>query len=87
MKKIYISLAFVLSLLTLSTGCSDFLDEESREKVEAGDQQVYPPQVMLTSVYGMFNDWPYAFSFLGITEIISDNSVKGSSTTDPGTDK
>lgn len=87
MKNIYISLAFVCSLLALTTSCSDFLDEESREKVETEDQEIYTPQEILTSVYGMFNDWPYAFAYLGITEIISDNSDKGSSSTDPGTDK
>ncbi|VTP98636.1 hypothetical protein [Sphingobacterium daejeonense] len=38
-------------------------------------------------VYGMFTDWNYGFAYMGITEIISDNSDKGSSPTDTGTDK
>lgn len=87
MKKRYISLALVLSALVLTTACSDFLDEDSREKVEAGDSKVYTPQEVLTGVYGMFCEYSYAFSYLGITEIISDNSDKGSSSGDPGTDK
>lgn len=74
-------------MLTLATSCSDFLDEESRERVEAADQEVYSPQQILTAVYGRFNNWDYAFSFLGITEIMSDNADKGSSPTDKGSDK
>ena len=35
----------------------------------------------------MFTEWDYAFFFLGITEILSDNADKGSSPTDTGTDK
>jgi hypothetical protein len=35
----------------------------------------------------MYTGWPYAFSWLGITEIISDNANKGSSPTDTGGDK
>lgn len=87
MKKLYTSLALILSVLVFATSCSGFLDEDSREKVEAGDDKVYTPQEILTGVYGMFNDWAYAFSFLGVTEIISDNADKGSSPGDPGSDK
>lgn len=35
----------------------------------------------------MFTDWDYAFSFLALTEIISDNADKGSSPSDSGGDK
>lgn len=77
----------LFSLLLITTNCSDFLDEPSRETVEAEDAAVYTPQEILTGVYGMFCDWPYAFSYLGITEILSDNADKGSSPDDAGTDK
>ena len=87
MKKIYMSFALILSTFILATSCSDFLDEASREKVETEDQEVYTPQQILTGVYGMFNDWTYGFAYLGVTEIISDNADKGSSSTDTGTDK
>lgn len=79
----------ILALLTLFfTGCSDFLDVPSREKVEAEDgTEVYTPEMFVNSTYGMFTDWDYAFSYLAITEMISDNADKGSSPGDTGTDK
>jgi hypothetical protein len=76
--------------LLFITGCDDnsFLDVDSQETVEAEDSDdVYTPEMFVNGVYGMFTDWDYAFSYLGITEIISDNADKGSSTTDTGTDK
>ncbi|NDV69318.1 RagB/SusD family nutrient uptake outer membrane protein [Dysgonomonas sp. 25] len=87
MKKLYISIAIILSVSLLTTSCNSFLDEDSREKVEAKDQEVYSPEEILTGVYGMFDSWDYSFSFLGVTEIISDNADKGSSPSDTGTDK
>lgn len=87
MKKKYISLVLILSMFAVGTGCGDFLDEESRETVEAGDDRVYTSQELLTGVYGMFCSFSYAFSYLGITEIISDNADKGSSPDDTGSDK
>ena len=89
MKKIYISMLSVV-LIIMSTGCDDksFLDVNSRERVEAGDsEEVYSPEMFVNGVYGMFTDWVYAFSYLGITEIISDNADKGSSASDTGGDK
>jgi hypothetical protein len=71
-------------------GCDDntFLDVDSQETVEAEDSEdVYTPEMYVNGVYGMFTDWDYAFSYLGITEIISDNADKGSSASDTGTDK
>jgi hypothetical protein len=88
MKKYYLFILF-LGLLFI-TGCDDnsFLDVDSQETVEAEDSDdVYTPEMFVNGVYGMFTDWDYAFSYLGITEIISDNADKGSSTTDTGTDK
>lgn len=87
MKKIYIGIVAVLTGILLS-GCSDFLDVDSREKVEAGDgEEVYTPEMFVNGIYGMFTDWDYAFSYLAITEIISDNADKGSSPSDSGGDK
>lgn len=76
--------------LLMIMGCDDntFLDVDSQETVEAEDSEdVYTPEMYVNGVYGMFTDWDYAFSYLGITEIISDNADKGSSTSDTGTDK
>jgi hypothetical protein len=86
MKKYYKSLIIFALLLA---GCSDdFLDVASKETVEASDsEEVYEPEMYVNGVYGMFTDWDYAFSFLGITEIISDNAYKGSSPSDTGADK
>jgi len=87
MKKIYIGIISILSLASFSA-CSNFLDVESQEKVEAGDsEEVYTPEMFVNGIYGMFTDWDYAFSYLAITEIISDNAEKGSSPGDPGGDK
>lgn len=87
MKKIYLSIIFV-ALLTVTWSCSDFLDVDSQERVEDKDKdEVYTPDQFLTGVYGMFTDWDYAFSYLAITEMISDNADKGSSPGDPGGDK
>src|SRR5690606_7208658 len=71
-------------------GCKDnnFLDVPSRERVEADDSETpYTPEQFVNGIYGMFTEWDYSFSFLGITEIISDNADKGSSSTDAGGDK
>ncbi len=74
--------------LMVSSCAKDFLDVPSNEIIEAGDsEENYSPEVLVNGIYGMFTDWNYGFSFLGITEIISDNSEKGSSPTDTGGDK
>ncbi len=84
---------FKISLFLLATsmviGCSeDFLEVESRENIAVEDRdENFTPEDFVTGVYGMFTEWPYAFSYLGITEIISDNANKGSSPTDTGADK
>ncbi|MDH6306145.1 hypothetical protein M2459_002859 [Parabacteroides sp. PF5-5] len=86
MKKIYIGIVSALAITF--TGCSDFLDVPSQEKVEAGDsEEVYTPEMFVNATYGMFTDWDYAFSYLAMTEIISDNADKGSSPSDNGSDK
>ncbi|MFC7348542.1 RagB/SusD family nutrient uptake outer membrane protein [Chryseobacterium zhengzhouense] len=76
-------------ILGLSSCSSSFLEDvESREKVDAVDAgTVYDPVMFVNGTYGMLTDWDYAFSWLGVTEIISDNADKGSSATDNGSDK
>lgn len=88
MKRIYkITIFSIISLLLLS--CSeDFLDVDSREKIaEEDSEEVFTPTSFVNGIYGMFTQWDYAFSYLGVTEIISDNAVKGSNPTGTGTDK
>lgn len=82
-----ISLVLIFSLFFV--GCSEnFLDVEPRENIAQEDSDVnYTPEEYLTGVYGQFTEWPYAFSWLGVTEIISDNANKGSAAFDTGTDK
>ncbi len=84
-KDIVICIAIAMSM----SACKrDFLDIPSQETVEAVDRDVtYTPEQFVNGIYGMFTEWDYAFSFLGITEILSDNADKGSSPTDTGTDK
>jgi len=86
--KLYIAIALSAGLTLHSCKDSKFLDVPSKENVEAEDSgTVYTPEQFVNGVYGMFTDWDYAFSFLGITEMISDNADKGSSSTDSGGDK
>ena len=86
--KRYFNFLIICFFLPLAYSCSDFLDVDAREKIDAEDsEETKTPEEFLTGTYGMFTDWDYAFSFLGITEILSDNADKGSSPTDKGTDK
>ncbi|MFD2919071.1 RagB/SusD family nutrient uptake outer membrane protein [Terrimonas rubra] len=85
-KNIAIFIAVAMSMSACKN--SDFLDVPSQETVEAIDKNVtYTPEQFVNGIYGMFTEWDYAFSFLGITEMLSDNADKGSSPTDTGTDK
>ncbi|MGJ1205986.1 RagB/SusD family nutrient uptake outer membrane protein [Sphingobacterium lactis] len=87
LRTLNISLLAAAGLL-MSSCAKDFLDVPSQEAVEAGDsEETYSPETFVNGVYGMFTDWNYAFAFLGVTEIISDNADKGSSPTDNGGDK
>ncbi|MCC4211627.1 RagB/SusD family nutrient uptake outer membrane protein [Leeuwenhoekiella parthenopeia] len=79
-------------ILTLFAGmllvnCDNFVEEVEVVDPVADDSEDFEPVNFLTGVYGMHTDFSYAFSYLGITEMISDNSDKGSSPTDTGTDK
>lgn len=67
--------------------CDNFVEEVEVVDPVAEDSDDFEPVDFLTGVYGMHTDFSYAFSYLGMTEIISDNSDKGSSPTDSGGDK
>lgn len=83
-KKI-LCLAFALGILV---SCDDFLDVDSRENITEEDSgQVLDPVSFVNGIYGMMTEFDYAFSYLGITEIISDNADKGSAPSDSGGDK
>lgn len=88
MKK-FQKISFVLLVTLLLIGCSDnFLDVDPKERVAEEDRDVTTtPEQFVTGVYGNFTEFAYAFSWLGVTEIISDNADKGSSPSDTGTDK
>lgn len=81
----YIS-AGVIATLSLTACNDDFIEVDSREELEVS-QDAVTPVMMVNGVYGMLTDWDYAFSYLGVTEIISDNADKGSSPSDTGSDK
>lgn len=70
-------------------GCGDnFLDVNSRDRVAEEDRdETYTPDEFVIGIYGQFTDFTYAFSWLGVTEIISDNANKGSEPSDTGGDK
>lgn len=82
-------IGFLFATLLLIVGCNeDYLDVDSRDQIEFEDSgTIVTPEQMVTGVYGRFTGFNYAFSYLGITEIISDNSDKGSSPSDTGADK
>lgn len=64
MKKIYLSIITIAFLLLSTTSCGDFLDVDSREKVEGDDAAVvFTPEMLVNGVYGSFTDWDYAFSY------------------------
>lgn len=80
---------FISGSLLASISCtSDFLDVDSKDRVDAVDAETtYDPVMLVNGIYGELTEWDYAFSWLGVTEIISDNADKGSSPTDGGSDK
>ncbi|GAA3515057.1 RagB/SusD family nutrient uptake outer membrane protein [Aquimarina addita] len=68
--------------------CDDFVEDVEVVSPTAEESgEVFEPLQFVTGVYGRHTDFAYGFSFLGITEIISDNGDKGSSPTDTGNDK
>ena len=89
MKIQYKKLVYLLIGMAVITGCSeDFLDVDSREDIALEDRDDNAtPEAFVNGIYGMLTEWDYAFSYLGITEILSDNADKGSSPSDTGGDK
>ncbi|SFN08975.1 Starch-binding associating with outer membrane [Algoriella xinjiangensis] len=90
MKKNIVKIAIftAFSSFTVFSSCSnEFLDIASEENIAIDDQATQSPEKYVNGIYGMFTDWDYAFSWLGVTEMISDNADKGSSSTDNGGDK
>ena len=87
MKFIYKTLLLSLFTGLVFSSCDDFVEDVDIVDPTAEDGEDYLPVEFLTSVYGMHTDFSYAFSYLGITDMISDNSDKGSSPTDSGADK
>lgn len=86
-KEIRISLV-VLIVSVFFLGCDDFVEEvEIVDPTAEESGEDFQPIQFVTGVYGRHTDFAYAFSFLGITEIISDNADKGSAPTDTGADK
>ncbi len=75
--------------LVFGVSCSsDFLEVDSREDIDSEHAgQIAEPVMFVNGTYGMLTEWDYAFSWLGVTEIISDNADKGSAPTDGGGDK
>ncbi|MBJ7881125.1 RagB/SusD family nutrient uptake outer membrane protein [Gelidibacter salicanalis] len=82
-------ISLLLATLIVIVGCDeDYLEVDSRDDIEFEDSgEVVTPEEMVTGVYGRFTGFSYAFSYLGVSEIISDNSDKGSSPGDTGGDK
>ena len=89
MKIQYKKVIYLMLGAALLAGCSeDFLDVDSRDQIAAEDRDDnVTPEQFVNGIYGMLTEWDYAFSYLGITEMISDNADKGSSPSDTGTDK
>lgn len=87
--KLFTKISIVLVAALVIISCSeDFLEVDARENIEASDSnENITPEQFVNGVYGMYTDWAYAFSWLGVTEIISDNADKGSSPSDTGADK
>lgn len=86
MKLLNITYSILLSAVLFS--CDSFVEEvEVVDPTAEESGEDFQPIQFVTGVYGRHTDFAYAFSFLGITEMTSDNADKGSSPTDTGTDK
>lgn len=81
------TVAVLLSFGLMSSCTDDFLDVKSQENIAIEDQEILPAEMYVNGIYGMFTEWDFAFSWLGVTEMISDNADKGSSASDNGGDK
>lgn len=94
MNKKYIIAAAFLILGAVSQSCSnDFIDVSPTEAIpESGVGTIYNnnegANSFVTAIYAKFLDWDMStFAWIGVTSIVSDDADKGSSPTDPGSDK
>ncbi len=90
MKKNILKISTILALAifpTLYSCGDDFLDVDAEQEIDVNDQVYQEPEKYVNGIYGMFTEWDFAFSWLGVTEMISDNADKGSAATDNGGDK
>lgn len=79
---------FLMIILTLISCNEDFLDVDRRDDIAFEDSDaIVTPEQMVNGIYGKFTSFSYAFSYLGMTEIISDNADKGSAPGSTGADK
>ncbi len=79
---------FYASIACCLISCDDYVEDvEIVDSVAEGSEENFEPADFVTGVYGMHTDFVYAFPYLGITDMISDNSDKGSSPGDTGADK
>lgn len=90
MKKIYLSIAVIATFIFI--GCTnDFLQVDQTEKIVFPNPELNTNEgakQWVTSIYSKFCDWNMSsFSWLGMTNIASDDADKGSDPGDTGTDK
>ena len=87
-KKIVTSTIVACSILLLTASCSeDFIDVAANQETESA-LTVDKAQELVNAIYNQFLQWQTStFSWIGLSSIVSDDSNKGSSASDTGTDK
>lgn len=91
-KKIIIISALFASTIAINSCRTDLLDVEPTASVSTQDLALYNndagAESFVNSIYAKFLDWNMSsFSWIGITNILSDDADKGSSPGDSGSDK
>jgi len=87
-KKIKLIVLFIFSLFIFS--CEDDLNVKPQSQIAEEDFLINPDNAiqLVNGVYNKLLDYDmYAFSWIGITSITSDDADKGSTLSDSGTDK
>lgn len=91
LKKYIKTVAFTLLASSALISCESILDFEPENTQKSEDFYKKGEDIALqnlTAIYNNFYDFStFGFSFIGFTEIISDNADKGSSPSDTGRDK
>ena len=87
-KKIINRTIITCTIMLLVVSCSeDFIDVDANQETESA-LTVDKAQELVNAIYNQFLQWPTStFSWIGISSIASDDANKGSSASDPGTDK